>query len=869
MTNEIVLGIDLGTSNSCASIWRNQRLEFITDEYGNRTVPSVVSLYKSLRLVGKDAKNMLDVIPQNTFYDVKRLIGLKYDDPLVQNHLSLFSFKIGEKEGNVILHAEKNDDMPEGVKIDYYPEEISAIILTKLKMMAEKYLGCIVSKAVITVPAYFNDSQRQATKDAGQIAGLDVIKIINEPTAAALAHGIEKKYMKKGTRENFIVVYDLGGGTLDVSLLNINNNVFQVLASTGNTHLGGEDFDARIINYAIGEFKKKHIDVDITKLSGISYQKLKKMSENAKKILSTNENAIISVSNFYEEQNLYVSITRDIFEKICNDLFIMCMKPVVDVLKSANVNIAEVCDIVLVGGSTRMPKIKRHLKEYFTDSLDGFKDLINPDEVVSAGAAIHGYTLVNIDDPFSDSIILLDVIPLSLGIETLNEIMTPIIPRNSIIPTKKNAMFSTMEDGQISVTIKVYEGERKLTTDNFLVGIFELSGIKEGPRGYAKIKITFEIDTNGILQVTAHEKNTDAINTIIMSSIRGSKGRLTNEQIDELVSEAKAYELVDKINYEKITYCNEMDDICTNVLDNLKDSSLKLKEDEKIKMKKDVEQILMWLKLHPPASLDKNELKIKLNKLKQNYGPLIMKMCTSTDDTNIKAATNDDSSGVKIHGEEDADTVNEICTTNGEIFKNELDKIKNTLLDLCQSINDLVNAHNPDDFIFLKDYIETVYIWTYTNEDLSINNFINKIDEVNKVSHSVFKDIVSEVVVVDNSVEELKQLCISLKTSINSNFFSLKENDIVKLDETVIDTLIWVKDIQMNDENDISVKLKIKELNEMCNNLYDNMMNIKKIDYVVPLEDTKYSSKYEDAGITITPIKITENLADVLKKMDI
>ncbi len=649
---ETVLGIDLGTTNCCVSVWKGRRSEIILDEFGNKTIPSVVAFYKSLKLVGKDAKNMIDIIPENTFYDVKRIIGLDYESI---KDIKYFTYKIKKGDnGEVIVSLTESENLNKDIKMDYYPEEISAMLLSKIKIMAQNYLKKKISKAVITIPAYYGDAQRQATKNAATIAGLEVVALINEPTAAALAYGITTGKSKKKN----ILVYDLGGGTLDVSLLNIEDDVFRVLATSGDIHLGGEDFDHRIMEYVLQG----------KKINSISHQMLKKACETAKKILTTNDFANIT----FEEFN--IKISREIFEKECEELFNRCLTPIIDVLKKADVNVGEVSDVILVGGSTRMPRIKRILKEYFGEEV--IRDNVNPDEVVSIGASIHGYSLVNNTTSFSDGIILLDIVPLSLGIETLNGIMTPILPRGSILPSKKHSIFTTTEDNQTNLTIKIYEGERKLTKDNYLIGIFELKNIKPAPRGTHTIKITFDIDTNGMLFVSVHDKQSSQSNNIIINSLRSSKGKMSDEQIQKLLDEANKMESVDMENYKKISYVNELSNIASILSKNNKEES---------------ENIVEWIK-------NDHELEEIKNKLDIVKGKYIMLLTSEKKD--------------------------EFIQEEEELKMDEEKMIKDTLLDLCDS----VKKNNKESFV--TDYIEVVYLWIYSNPLLSYNEYVDKITEI-------------------------------------------------------------------------------------------------------------------------------------------
>lgn len=602
--NDIVIGIDLGTRFSCVSVWRNKRFEIISDQFGNRTIPSVVSFFKSAKLVGYNALSMKEVRPANTIYDVKRIIGRRMDDPVIEKIQQLISYKIVDDQSehhNVLIQLD-NKDISLTHKKNYRPEEICAHILLEIKKMATTYLRQEVTRAVITVPAYFNDAQRQATLDAAKIAGLEVLKMINEPTAAALAYGMgKKKWLKNTNCDNMVnncnsqgnvIIYDLGAGTLDVSLMNISNGVFRTLAIVGNTHLGGEDIDYIIMNHAIIEFKKQN-KIRELKLSKLAKLKLKNSVENAKKILSTTDKAVICVDDFYNGKKLYQIITRNFFEMICNELFIMCMKPLKDVLDSADMSREDIDEVILVGGSTRIPKIQKLILDFFKDTnIKRLTCSLNPDEVVSAGASIYGYILTHQEDPFSENLVLLDITPLSLGVETLQKQMTVIIPRNTVIPTKKIKIFSTDTDDQDSVSIKIFEGERKLTKHNFHVGTFDLSGFEKGPRGYPTIKITFSVDINGILQVTAHEKKSDVQNSINITSTWGAKGRLSKNEIDNIILDAEKNDQTDTIYSLKIGMIHNIKTICNSILINLKDDSFSLTNADKKKMRTHIVLIL-------------------------------------------------------------------------------------------------------------------------------------------------------------------------------------------------------------------------------------------------------------------------------------
>lgn len=881
-STKYVLGIDLGTRNSCVGVWVSGRFQVIHDVYGNPTIPSVVAFHGSFRLAGQSALATREIRPTNTVYDVKRIIGRRFDDPVIATTQQLLSYQLVDDETshhNILIQLD-NSDTSLCHKTQYKPEEICALILGEIRNMACRTLGQpadTVWPAVVTVPAYFNDAQRQATLDAAEIAGLEVLKIINEPTSAGLAYGLATREWQKSSGN--VIIYDFGAGTLDVSLLNIEDATFRVMAVSGNTHLGGEDIDYLIMNHVMRAFRLQHGIPQLT-ISKLAQMRLKNQVEMAKKLLSTIKNTTICVADFYQGRQLFYQLSRKEFNTVCNHFFIMCLKPLQDVIQSSGLERGDIDDVVLVGGSTRIPKLQALILDVFRGTkISKLMTSLNPDEIVAMGAAIYGYAMVNNEDPFSQNLVLLDITPLSLGVETLQRKMTVLIPRNTVIPTTKSGVFSTDTDNQDSVMIKIFEGERQLTCHNFHVGDFELAGFQSGPRGYPTIKITFSIDINGILQVTAHEKKSGVESSIRITNTWSAKGRMSRQEIDALIQESHQHEAIDKIYAMKVLLVYQINTSCDACLLNLKQPDCHVTEADKKAIRDDITRHQTWLSNQKIQDLAVTDLEARLKAISDNYASLIYTV--DKEKANFTDCQDRHTNFTNIHGDDTQESALPYETFINRLDPNhasqELEEIRTAILAMCQNLQEVVN--NPvsqftlEDVQSMTDYVDAVRVWIYAKVTNSTLELVAKINEINTITTELTAKYRDQPVFQRDALsaqDELQMTCMTLSSAIRNNYFSIKKSEIDGLTELINSALTWLATHPDADHSEY--RSRLTAIDTACNQIHDatRRYHLGKQPATVADADADADSDCDTTPVS-NPVaannKICENLTEVINCM--
>lgn len=838
-----VVGIDLGTTYSSVSIWRNNKIEVLSDEHGTQNFPSVVSFGHNRMYIGNEARNQIELNPENTFHNVKRIIGRKFADKEVQMEIPYLSYKVTEDDGKLKL-AGRYKRM--------HPEEVSAIVLMKLRDVASARLGCEVKRAVITVPALFSDAQRAATQDAAKIAGIDCIRIINEPTAAALAYGMTKRDRK----EMMVLVYDLGGGTLDVNLVHINTltNISQVIATVGNGRMGGEDFDNRLVDHCIKRFRMEHGFDNLDDLGTISKHTLKRRCEAAKRHLSTNERATITVRDFHEGMDLKLTITRRQFEHICKDLFIICMKPVDDIMRATKFDRSHITEIMLVGGCTRIPKIVDNLRDYFGKEPN---NSIDPDLVVSMGAAIMGYMLSHSDDPFASSVTLLDVTPLSLGIETSGGIMSKIIPRGTVIPFKSQKRYTTDTDDMTSITVAVYEGERNLIKDNRLLGSFEITDIEPAPRGVPQIVVEFCVDVNGVLDVTARDLRDE--NTVRKVRIAGNRGRLSPEDVNRLVNEARECMLVDELHREIAHLKYEIGDMCTTIIENLNDTDCSLRENDRALVRDDTSRVVERVReLNAERSLDVEEYRNINKKLKKKYATLILRRNKNADKVGSSADAKQSGTTVFNTNDEEEDDYHDVVGDELEEDKAIEEKLtaeerikivdlRQQLVDLYTNLRTAINHPNSmlskEDKQELLDVTDDMELWVHTVEYSVSSHYEIRIRELNSKTNEIMEKYDRPFKFQEYKMSPLEQLestCYALRGILGGTDGIVGRAGTVVLTEAIEETLDWIFAVQSEGGafEPSACFSRLNNLNKLTSNIYENSSVVDRAGIIGPLADS-------------------------------